>query len=153
MKTRNSFSIARVRRPERTQIEMQMYSLDQMLPADHRARIVWKFVQSLDLTPLYKKIKVAHGQAGQSAIAPEILEYDLVHASSSNAASYSDDSDDTVAATAASKSHQVFGAELVGSEMPPIIRKCVYQLSHPAALANEVFFLFYLFYWYLFFLL
>ncbi len=50
-----------------------MYSLDQMLPTDHRARIVWKFVQSLNLTPLYKKIKVAHGQAGQSAIAPEIL--------------------------------------------------------------------------------
>jgi transposase len=64
---------ARVRRPERFQIEMQFYSLDQMLPADHRARIVWRFVQSLDLTPLYEKIEVTHDQAGRSAIAPEIL--------------------------------------------------------------------------------
>jgi len=52
---------------------MRMYSLEQLLPEDHRARLVWKFVQSLDLTPLYKQIKVSHGQAGQSAIAPEIL--------------------------------------------------------------------------------
>lgn len=66
-------STARVRLPERAQVEMRMYSLEQLLPEDHRARLVWKFVQSLDLTPLYKQIKVSHGQAGQSAIAPEIL--------------------------------------------------------------------------------
>jgi len=64
---------ARVRRPERFQVEMHFYSLDQMLPADHRARVVWRFVQSLDLTPLYEKIDVTHDQAGRSAIAPEIL--------------------------------------------------------------------------------
>lgn len=64
---------ARVQRPERMQVEMQLYSLDEMLPADHRARVVWKFVQSLDLSPLYETIKVAGDQAGRSAIAPEIL--------------------------------------------------------------------------------
>jgi len=66
-------SDARVRRPERFQVEMQFYSLDQMLASDHRARIVWAFVQSLDLTLLYEKIEVTDYKAGRSATAPEIL--------------------------------------------------------------------------------
>jgi len=52
---------------------MQFFSLDQLLPADHRARVVWAFVQSLDLEPLYEKVEVTHDTAGRSAIAPEIL--------------------------------------------------------------------------------
>lgn len=68
-----STATARVRRPERFQVEMQFYSLDQMLPSDHRARIVWAFVQSLDLTLLYEKIDVTDYKAGRSATAPEIL--------------------------------------------------------------------------------
>jgi len=52
---------------------MQWFSLDQLLPGDHRARIVWAFVQSLDLEPWYAEIEVTHRTAGRSAIAPEIL--------------------------------------------------------------------------------
>ncbi len=52
---------------------MQLFSLDQLLPDDHRARIVWAFVQSLDLEPLYAEIEVTDSTAGRSAIAPEIL--------------------------------------------------------------------------------
>ncbi len=52
---------------------MQLYSLDQMLPIDHRARIVWTYVRSLDLEPLYETIEVTDATAGRSAIAPEIL--------------------------------------------------------------------------------
>lgn len=52
---------------------MQFFSLDNLLAADHRARIVWSFVNSLDLTELYSKIQVSSTQAGRSAIAPEIL--------------------------------------------------------------------------------
>jgi len=72
MNTKQS-SDARVRRPERGQVEMHFYSLDQMLPSDHRARVVWDFVKSLDLTPLYERIEVTDYRAGRSAIAPEIL--------------------------------------------------------------------------------
>ena len=64
---------ARVSRPERFQVEMQLYSLDQMLPSDHQARIVWRFVESLDLEPLYQSIEVTDEKAGRTAIAPEIL--------------------------------------------------------------------------------
>lgn len=66
-------SQARVSRPQRFQVEMRFHSLDQMLPSDHRARLVWAYVQSLDLSSLYCQIDVTDGTAGRSAIAPEIL--------------------------------------------------------------------------------
>ena len=52
---------------------MQFFSLDQLLPGDHRARLVWGFVRSLNLEPLYEEIRVTDSQAGRTAIAPEIL--------------------------------------------------------------------------------
>lgn len=70
---RPSAATARVRWPERFQVEMQFYSLDQVLPSDHRARTVWAFVESLDLALLYEKIDVTDYKAGRSATAPEIL--------------------------------------------------------------------------------
>lgn len=48
-------------------------ALDQMLPQDHRARIVWRFVESLDLDPLYDRIQASVGSVGRNATAPEIL--------------------------------------------------------------------------------
>jgi transposase len=63
----------RVNRPERSQVEMQFLSLNQMLPADHRARIVWQFVESLNVEPLYADFKVTAGEKGRNAIAPEVL--------------------------------------------------------------------------------
>lgn len=66
-------SRARVSRPERSQVEMHFHSLDQLLPMDHRARLVWGYVQGLDLQPLYEQIVVSDSQAGRSAIAPDIL--------------------------------------------------------------------------------
>jgi len=73
MNTKNTSKTARVSRPHRSQVEMQLLSLDQMLAEDHRARVVWAFVKSLDLEPLYENIEVTKNIAGRSAIAPEIL--------------------------------------------------------------------------------
>jgi transposase len=52
---------------------MQLFSLDQMLPADHRARLVWDYVRSLDLESFYSVIEVDDSTPGHPAIAPEIL--------------------------------------------------------------------------------
>lgn len=52
---------------------MYMFSLNQMLDKDHRARIVWQFVQTLDLEPLYAEFKATVGEKGRNRIAPEIL--------------------------------------------------------------------------------
>ncbi len=52
---------------------MQLFSLDQMLPADHRARTVWAFVKGLNLEPFYCDIEVTDNSPGRPAIAPEVL--------------------------------------------------------------------------------
>lgn len=64
---------ARVKRPERNQIEWQPVALDQLLPDDHRARVVWAYVDSLDLSPLYQKIRAVEGHVGRDAVDPKIL--------------------------------------------------------------------------------
>jgi transposase len=73
MNTKNTSATARVERPHRSQVEMQLFALDQVLPPDHRVRVVWAFVKSLNLEPLYEEIQVTNNLAGRSAIAPEIL--------------------------------------------------------------------------------
>jgi transposase/IS5 family transposase len=63
----------RVLRPNRTQLEWRPMDLEGMLPADHRARVVWEFVEGLDLGPLYQAIRAVEGHAGRPAIDPAIL--------------------------------------------------------------------------------
>ncbi len=64
---------ARVSRPERTQVDFLPRAIDEMVPHDHRCRIVWRFVESIDLEPFYQDIHVSSSQAGRTAISPEIF--------------------------------------------------------------------------------
>lgn len=64
---------ARVERPNRTQLYWDMVDLEALLPKDHRARVVWAFVENLDLAPLYAKIKARDEVAGRSASDPALL--------------------------------------------------------------------------------
>lgn len=66
-------SEARVLYPQRHQIELRPVDLDAMLAADHPARTVWAFVQSMDLSPLYAAIKSRQGGRGAPAIDPAVL--------------------------------------------------------------------------------
>ena len=63
----------RLRRAERHQVVMQVASLDSLLPEDHRARLVWEYVQRLDLSRLYEQVRAVEGRAGRDAIDPRIL--------------------------------------------------------------------------------
>jgi transposase len=63
----------RLQRPNREQVELRPVDLEGLLPADHRARIVWEFVEGLDLAPLYAGIKAVEGHAGRPPIDPAIL--------------------------------------------------------------------------------
>ena len=72
-KTTSSSDRARVKRPERAQVEWQPVALDQLLAGDHRARIVWRYVESLDLSVLYRKIRAVEGGVGRDAVDPKIL--------------------------------------------------------------------------------
>ena len=63
----------RYNRPERFQIEWSPWSLDQLLPADHRARLIWRYVDSLDLSPLDGNVRAVEGTPGRNAVDPRIL--------------------------------------------------------------------------------
>jgi transposase len=52
---------------------MQTLSLDQMLPADHVARVVWEAVHGLDVSPLVADIRSVEHHAGNPAIDPRVL--------------------------------------------------------------------------------
>ena len=60
-------------RPERRQIAMRAVDLDGFLPADHRARLVWAWVEAQDISELYAAIKARGQVAGRAAIDPAIL--------------------------------------------------------------------------------
>jgi transposase len=64
---------ARVVRPDRRQQRWDMIDLEGLLPADHRARVVWSFVESLDLSELYERVKSREGEAGRPAADPAVL--------------------------------------------------------------------------------
>ena len=63
----------RLRRAERDQVVMQVASLDSLLPEDHGARVVWEYVEGLDLSRLYGEIGSVEGGPGRDAIDPMIL--------------------------------------------------------------------------------
>lgn len=65
--------VARVRRPNRTQLERRPSDLDALLPAGHRARVVWAWVEQADLSRMYAGLRAVAGGSGRTAIAPEIL--------------------------------------------------------------------------------
>src|SRR6516225_5242297 len=64
---------ARVVRPDRRQLRWDMVDLEGLLPADHRARVVWSFVESLDLSELYEPIRSREEEAGRPAADPAVL--------------------------------------------------------------------------------
>lgn len=63
----------RLRIAERQQMVMRTLSLDQMLPEDDDARMVWSFVEQFDLNPFYVGICSVEGHAGRNTTDPKIL--------------------------------------------------------------------------------
>ena len=63
----------RVREADRTQLVWRPVDLEGLLPEDHRARIVWAYVEGLELAPLYQPIRAVEGEAGRAATDPKIL--------------------------------------------------------------------------------
>jgi transposase/ribosomal protein L34 len=64
---------ARVKKPQRNQVQWRDASLDQLIPRDHRVRVVWAYVESLNVKPLYRKIRAVEGGVGRDAVDPRIL--------------------------------------------------------------------------------
>jgi transposase len=64
---------ARVVTADRSQLAWDLVDLEGWLPADHRARVVWAFVEQLELADLYAKIGSRAGEAGRPAADPRVL--------------------------------------------------------------------------------
>ena len=63
----------RLRTANRDQIVFRAAPLDELIPPDHPARVVWDYVDGLDLSPLYNRIKSVEGSPGRPPIDPKIL--------------------------------------------------------------------------------
>lgn len=66
-------AVPRYQRAVRNQMQIDTRSLDQTLPPDSQARVVWAFVQKLDLSPYYAEIRAVEGHVGRAPVDPAIL--------------------------------------------------------------------------------
>src|ERR1700761_9548732 len=64
---------ARFLRADRSQLSWDLVDLEALLPAGHRARVVWSFVEGLDLGPFYASIGSREGEAGRPPADPRVL--------------------------------------------------------------------------------
>lgn len=62
-----------MQRAERHQVELRAGSLDELLPDEHRARVIWEALEGLDLGAFYAPVGSREGSAGRPAIDPRIL--------------------------------------------------------------------------------
>lgn len=63
----------RLRRPERKQMHMESMCLEDLLPADHRARLVWAIVEGLDLSAFMEPIAARGSDPGRPSTDPHLL--------------------------------------------------------------------------------
>lgn len=63
----------RLREPVRDQIELRAVDLDGLIGADHPARVIWAYVEGLDLRVLEDGIVAREGTPGHPPIAPRLM--------------------------------------------------------------------------------
>jgi transposase len=63
----------RMREPERRQVELRPVDLDSLLSADHPARVIWRYVERLDLSVLEDAIGAREHTPGQAPASPRLL--------------------------------------------------------------------------------
>lgn len=66
-------SVVRLRKADRRQVEICAAALDDLLDPEHRVRLIWQYIQKMDMSALHADIKAFEGQAGRDATDPRIL--------------------------------------------------------------------------------
>ena len=72
-KAKKPIGEARVKRPDRRQSIFRPQTFDELIPPDHRARGIVKFVDEMDLAPFYASIKSRGDEPGRPATDPAML--------------------------------------------------------------------------------
>src|SRR6202035_1438108 len=63
----------RLREPVRDQIELRSVDIDSLIGQDHPARVIWAYVERLDLRILEDAIKAGEGEPAPPPIAPRLM--------------------------------------------------------------------------------
>ena len=63
----------RTREPERNQVAIRFEAPEDVLPADHRARVLWHLLGHLDLSPLLAEAKSVEGRQGRDVLSVRML--------------------------------------------------------------------------------
>ena len=66
-------SAPRVVEADRSQLQLRPFDLDSTIPQDHRARLLWRAVETLDLSAFYERIKSRVGSAGRPPGDPKVF--------------------------------------------------------------------------------
>ena len=63
----------RLREPKRDQIELRAVDIESLIGADHPIRVIWSYVEGLDLRELEDRIKARGDRPGHPATSPRLL--------------------------------------------------------------------------------
>ncbi len=63
----------RLREPQRDQIELRAVDIDSLIGDGHPVRVIWAYVEGLDLSELEDRIKARGDRPGHPAISPRLL--------------------------------------------------------------------------------
>src|SRR5580700_2679868 len=63
----------RLREPKRDQIELRAVDIESLIGEDHPARVIWAYVEGLDLSELEDRIKARGDRPGHPATSPRLL--------------------------------------------------------------------------------
>src|SRR3990172_3182455 len=63
----------RLLEPMRDQVELRSMDIDSLIGEDHAARLIWAYVEQIDLRELEDAIKAREGTPGHPAITPRLL--------------------------------------------------------------------------------
>src|SRR3954471_3218713 len=63
----------RLREPMRDQSELRAVDIDSLIGQDHPARVIWSYVEGLDLSELEDRVKARENSPGRPAPSPRLL--------------------------------------------------------------------------------
>jgi len=63
----------KLKNPCRNQVEIQINSLDDLIPPDHKVRVIWEFVDQMDASPCFANLHTFFGGDGRPATSPKVL--------------------------------------------------------------------------------
>jgi transposase len=63
----------RLLEPKRDQVELRAVDIESLIGEDHPARVIWAYVEGLDLSELEARIKARDNKPGHPAISPRLL--------------------------------------------------------------------------------